>query len=173
MAFVALGGALLARFVSNSLSGRELIWASLRDVADAYPVFGIGLGHQILVVPAQVTKITTTIAAHDEYLRLSVELGYVGAFVVVSCLVGICALIWCSRRVRGHLVFLSAAVTFFIYCNSDNAISSAVTPFIIVIASFAFPSLNSRAANPAARHGQRRVSTGVRDGWRPQNDIQP
>jgi O-antigen ligase len=138
-AFLLVGASLLARFSSNSLSGREMIWQALRDVLRAYPTFGIGLGHQILVVPEQVTKLTTTIAAHDEYLRIAVECGYAGAAIIFACLIAICINIWLSKRVGMHPVFLLAAATFFIYCNSDNAISSSVTSFIIIVAAFAFP----------------------------------
>lgn len=134
------GEALMARFESESLSGRDLIWAALERTLDAYPTFGIGLGHQILVIPPDVAFLAKTIAAHNEYLRIAVETGYVGAISIFALLILMCIATW--RRSVGpkNLTFILMCASFFIYCRTDNAISSTSTPLILMLASFTFTS---------------------------------
>lgn len=140
------GETILTRFMSGSLSGRELLWRTVESVANQFPDFGIGLGHQILIIPEDISaKTGGTIAAHDEYLRLKLELGLVNSWIVVGLLMTICLKIWLSARVNFHLVFLAAAASFFIYCSTDNAISSALSPMVISLASFVFPAKERNA----------------------------
>lgn len=137
--FVLLfGESILTRFGSESLSGRDLIWDALQRVADAYPYFGIGLGHQILVIPADVAFLAQTMAAHNEYLRLTVETGYVGATVIFALIALMCVAIWLRPATGRNFAFVLMCVSFFVYCRTDNAISSTTTQFILALASFAF-----------------------------------
>ncbi|ATN36126.1 hypothetical protein ACO34A_20220 [Rhizobium sp. ACO-34A] len=137
--FVLLfGESILTRFGSESLSGRDLIWEALRRVVDDYPYFGIGLGHQILVIPGDVAFLAKTMAAHNEYLRLTVETGYVGATAVFALLATICLAIWLRPTTGRNFAFLLMCASFFVYCSTDNAISSTTTPLMLVLASFAF-----------------------------------
>lgn len=156
------GESLLTRFESESLSGRDLLWTALQVVLDQYPLAGIGLGHQILVVPADVMFFAATMAAHNEYLRLAVETGYIGATIIFALLGLMCTLIWLRPAVRKSFVFVLMCLSFFVYCRTDNAISSTMTPLMLVLASFAFscrlqvrkPALKPIAATmPPKRHG--------------------
>lgn len=135
---VLFGESILTRFESESLSGRDLIWEALQRVLDAYPYFGIGLGHQILVIPPDVSFIAQTIAAHNEYLRIGVETGYVGVTLIFGLLAAICLVIWLRPTTGRNFAFLLMCLSFFVYCRTDNAISSTTTPFMLVLASFAF-----------------------------------
>lgn len=134
---VVFGGGLIRRFQSESLSGRDLIWAALQQVLDKYPVFGIGLGHQISVIPPAIAEKAATVAAHNEYLRLSLELGYPGAVVVFGLMCLMVLAVWYRSKPK-TLTFLLVCASFFAYCKTDNAISSTTTPLIVVLASFAF-----------------------------------
>jgi O-antigen ligase len=145
------GGALLARFESQSLSGRDLIWQYLEAALAEHPVFGVGIGHQILLLPERVMTLTATMAAHNEYLRVAVETGYPGAVLIFCATALICLNIWRSTRVGRHVAFLAICVSFFIYCATDNALSSGVTPLALVLASFAFPR-RQQTGTRAVRH---------------------
>lgn len=147
---VLFGESLLTRFESDSLSGRDLIWTALQVVLDQYPLAGIGLGHQILVVPGDVMFFAATMAAHNEYLRLAVETGYIGATIIFALLGLMCTLIWLRPQVRKSFVFILMCLSFFVYCRTDNAISSTMTPLMLVLASFAF-SCRLAAPKPVAR----------------------
>ncbi|MCJ7996438.1 O-antigen ligase family protein [Rhizobium cremeum] len=137
--FVLLfGDSILTRFGSESLSGRDLIWEALQRVVDAYPYFGIGLGHQILVIPGDVAFLARTMAAHNEYLRITVETGYVGATAIFALLAIMCLAIWLRPATGRNFAFLLMCLSFFVYCSTDNAISSTTTPLMLVLASFAF-----------------------------------
>ena len=68
---------ILKRLNSNTMSGRELIWNEVQGYIARYPRLGIGLGHQMDILSANATVMTHTVAAHNEYLRFTVELGYV------------------------------------------------------------------------------------------------
>lgn len=149
---VAFGAEALSRFSDNSLSGRELIWESLEDVLRHYPVFGIGLGHQIVAIGHEAQTLANTVAAHNEYLRLAVELGYPGVTLVFGLLALMVLGIWASPRVGFDMTYLLTASTFFIFAATDNAISSNTTPMVLLLASFLFPA----GARPASARVARR-----------------
>ncbi len=68
-----------------SLSGRDLIWPYFESAWDRSPVFGWGVGAaKVLVDPDSLTaKLLGTTAAHNEYLRIGVDGGYVGIGLVM------------------------------------------------------------------------------------------
>jgi O-antigen ligase len=80
---------------------------------------------------------TITVAAHDEYLRIAVELGYPGAFLFFALTVAIFLTVWNSTWVRRDPIFLVCVVAFYVYCLTDNAISAATDVLILTAASFA------------------------------------
>ncbi|MBB3659240.1 O-antigen ligase [Rhizobium sp. BK650] len=137
-AFFSVGTGILNRFESNSLSGRDLLWEALDQVLNQYPWFGIGLGHQITVVPDEVMVKAATIAAHNEYLRVALETGYIGACLIFSIMALIFVRYLYLFAAARSLMYISLVASFFIYCKTDNAISSGVTPFILVLAVFNF-----------------------------------
>lgn len=153
--FVLLfGESILTRFGSESLSGRDLIWDALQRVADAYPYFGIGLGHQILVIPGDVAFLAQTMAAHNEYLRVTVETGYVGATVIFALIALMCVAIWLRPATGRNFAFVLMCVSFFVYCRTDNAISSTTTPFMLALASFVFSARLTRTSSQAKEKRQ-------------------
>jgi hypothetical protein len=129
--FLATAGEqILIRFISGSMSGREKTWSVLMNWIDSYPVFGIGFGHHGLVIPDHISRMTNSAAAHNEYLRLLVELGYAGSavFLLGLLLLFLSGLPWQSRRasVLGCLLFL----IFFVYAATDNALYLSYALFV-------------------------------------------
>jgi O-antigen ligase len=159
--FIVCAGIFLALFGednlrhlgSTSLSNRDLIWAALQRHLNAHPWFGVGLGNQQLLVPASLTGITSTIASHNEYLRIAVELGYPGAILFFALALAICFVVWNSAWVRRDPIFLVCVVAFFLYGLTDNTFSAPAEYFILTAASFACQSKSV-------------MQREVKDGWR-------
>ncbi|MBB3938022.1 O-antigen ligase family protein [Aureimonas phyllosphaerae] len=134
VAYLILGERIAARFESESSSGRDLIWGALQAVLDMYPMFGIGLGHQTVVIPENVAERAATIAAHNEYLRLALEIGYVGAYAFFFFLIVIFLRLMYQASKYRTPAFVVMVASFFIYCFTDNVISSNTSVFVLVLA---------------------------------------
>lgn len=138
MAFLLSGGDMLRHLTSTSLSKRELIWAALQRQLDAHPWFGVGLGNQQLLMPADLKgQGVGTIAGHNEYLRVAVELGYPGAIMFFLLTLGICFMVWNSAWVRRDPIFLVTVAAFYLYTVTDNTFGAPQIYFILAVASFA------------------------------------
>ena len=144
---VFFGEGTIRRFQSGSFKGRDLLWSTLTTQLDAHPWFGVGLGNQLLLIPMRLTQKTGTIAGHDEYLRIAVELGYVGAAAVFILALVIFYKVWNTPWVRRDPTFAAAAASFLIYCLSDNAFGVPEIFLILTAASFAN---RGRSVEPAA-----------------------
>jgi len=137
-AFVFLGGDVLRHLTSTSLSKRELIWAALQRHLDEHPWFGVGLGNQQLLMPADLKgQGVGTIAGHNEYLRVAVELGYPGAIIFFLLTLAICFMVWNSAWVRRDPMFLVCVAAFYLYTLTDNTLAAPQIFFILTVASFA------------------------------------
>ena len=66
---------------AGHLSGRDLLWPAFEAASAQAPWFGWGLGAGNVIIPhhGQIAQLLRTWAAHNEYLRLQVEGGYIGA----------------------------------------------------------------------------------------------
>ena len=122
VAFVAFPD-LIHRLANSTDSGRGMLWSALIHVWDNHPYFGIGLGHQGTVVPAHVVKRVTTNAAHNEFIRLGVEIGWVGLSLLISVILVFILTNWLSAPKRGDPVFPVMCLLFLLFCYSDNALS--------------------------------------------------
>jgi O-antigen ligase len=139
---LVVGGILLAAFAQDNLRhlhstslNREVIWAPLIRQLHAHPWFGVGLGNQQLLL--HIVGAVTTMAGHNEYLRLAVELGYPGAVLFFSLTLGIMLLVWNSAWVGRDPMFLVCAAAFYMYGVTDNTFSLPQAYFILAAASFA------------------------------------
>lgn len=139
----------LQHFTSTSLSNREFVWAALRRQLHAHPWFGVGLGNQQALVSEGLTGKTGTIAGHNEYLRIGVELGYPGAIIVFALTAAIFLVVWNSRWVRRDPMFLVCVAAFYIYTLTDNTLSVPQIYFILTAASFACQRSYSTGMVPA------------------------
>ena len=114
---------LIHRIQSDTDSGRGPLWAALIHVWNNHPYFGIGLGHQTLVVPESVLRYVLTIAAHNEYIRLGVEIGWVGLGLLGAAIAALMYVNWASPPKRGDLLFPLMCLLFLLFSYSDNALS--------------------------------------------------
>jgi len=135
-ALAYLGDGLFNRLESTSMSGRDLIWEVLWNNVLEYPWFGIGLGHQILILPEDVMISAATIAAHNEYLRMAVEMGFVGVILFMLLFAYLYYSIYATRDVKYKVFYWVGFINFLLYCGTDNAISSSVTIFSLVVTVF-------------------------------------
>jgi len=140
---VAVIGLILAKgdmfrhLESTSLSGRDIIWAPILRHLAIHPWFGVGLGNQQLLVTENVLMKAHTIGAHNEYLRLAVELGYPGAIIFFLLSLTICFIVWNSTWVRRDPMFLVCVLAFYLFGLTDNTFAVPQIYFLLTCASFA------------------------------------
>ncbi|WP_270937256.1 O-antigen ligase family protein [Falsiroseomonas oryzae] len=127
----------LDRFVGgddfSKFSGRDVIWPYFLDAIENRPLFGYGLGAGKLIVDPEDPQIRLirSNAAHNEYLRLSVDAGIVGCALIFLSLV---VWVWAGTRgTRGadRLVLRCAVLAALIHSGFDNTLiaSTAVIQF--------------------------------------------
>ena len=116
-----IGHSIVERFSSGNMSGRDILWRYLYTVIDRYWDFGVGLGHVGLTVPHAVSVLVGGIVApHNEFIRLSVELGVIGATLYITIFVLIMLNLWSRAQAGRPIVFLTGA-GFLMLCYTDNA----------------------------------------------------
>ncbi len=131
---------LLGSEVGN-LSGRELLWPPFQQAAAASPWlgWGVGAGNAIIPPDSELARTIQSWAAHNEYLRMSVEGGQIGRGLLIVLFV-----LWVVRHTRVlcrtdraimRLVFLAFAA----HAYTDNVLISttACVFFAFVTAVFA------------------------------------
>jgi O-antigen ligase len=138
----------------EQFSGRDVIWPYFLDAIEARPLFGYGLGAGKLIVDPEDPQIRLirSNAAHNEYLRLSVDAGIVGCTLVFGAII---AWIWSgTRQVRAvdRLVLRSALVAALLHSAFDNTLiaSTAVMQFGWFAAALARARLERAEAAPRA-----------------------
>lgn len=129
--------AVLDRFldapVYEQFSGRDVIWPYFVEAIEKRPLLGYGLGAGKLIVDPEDPQIRLiqSNAAHNEYLRLSVDAGMVGCAMIFGAII---AWVWAgTRRVRraDRLVLRAALLAALIHSGFDNTLiaSTAVIQF--------------------------------------------
>lgn len=119
---ILFGEGLLHRFEVSSNSGRDLLWNSVLEWLEIYPLIGVGFGMHADLIPLWVMNITGTAATHNEYIRLVAELGYIGVTVFA---IGLLFVLFGSiEKYTSRSLILSIIVfgTFFLYAYSDNVL---------------------------------------------------
>lgn len=127
---------LVLRLLADTDSGRGLLRAAIIQVWANYPNFGIGLGHQTLIVPENIVRITTTVAAHNEYIRLGVEIGLIGLALLSMTFVAFAIFLIASGPKKGDLLLPIAMALFALYALTDNALSLSVIFGLMTVAYF-------------------------------------
>lgn len=151
-AVAVLGGPIIKRFSMNSLSGRELLWNYLEGLLQEYGRTGIGFGHAIKAVPRSVYILTGSAASHNDFLRIAVELGYVGSFAFFGMFIGAMAAVWLSRRHPPNATMLVAALGYLMLSLTDNALATPpyfTLLFVGAIASYATREVRSPKPRPS------------------------
>ena len=149
------GQAIFARFGSESSSGRDVLWEYFSGLIDDYWNFGIGFGHSISAVPPEVTVLVGgASAAHNEYLRIAVEIGVVQAWVFYALLAVM--LIGLGGEIKGpvRLVYYSACLLFFVFCYTDNSISTPVDYPLLLVAFYGASLLSARSVEKVSVVGK-------------------
>lgn len=138
---------------AGNLSGRDLLWPEFEAAAAQAPWFGWGIGSGNLVIPhgSQLAQLLGTSAAHNEYLRIQVEGGYVGRTLLIAMFV-----VWVTSRTRRlprlerfvmRLIFLTYAA----HAATDNILIS--TPACVF---FAFVTAVYAESDDTATHRLRK-----------------
>lgn len=120
---------LYTRMVEGGMNGRQLIWDYVLYLSGKYPDFGIGFGHQYYSTPHELYVLTRTYAAHNDYLRLRLELGFIISllfFLLMAVTLYSPVKDVVGRMKRYYLISIS---TVFLFCITDNFIS---TPHIFI-----------------------------------------
>jgi hypothetical protein len=129
-----LGDQLMARVSSDSMSGRDVIWNEINAYVHRFPYFGIGLGHQMDILSARTSATTRTIAAHNEYLRFTVEVGYIGASILGCAFIAMLVNLLRHPLLTNKWAFLLVCASFFVYSATDNTFSVAQCFMALVVA---------------------------------------
>lgn len=162
---ILLGPAVLyamERFTSSggNFSGRDIIWPLFLDAIESRPLFGFGLGAGKLIVDPEDPRIRYlgSNAAHNEYLRLSVDAGIVGCAAIFLAII---AWIWGGTRrapPADRLVLRAGLAAALLHSAFDNTLiaSTAVMQFTFFAAALARVRQEAAAAGTGAgrhRHG--------------------
>ncbi|GGP27882.1 O-antigen ligase family protein [Silvimonas amylolytica] len=156
--FAVFGGELITRLEAGGSSGRELMWNSLLASLERYPWTGVGFGHHGLLIPESVSHFTGTVAAHNEYLRMAVELGYVGAGIFLVLFLAIFGRLLLDPRNGNRLAFFVTVAMYLMDSYSDNTIT-ATSCFMILVAGLCGVAL----ADPI--HQKKREAPVAMTGW--------
>lgn len=132
--FYVMGDQLMTRLSSEAMSGRDIIWNELKAYVQRFPYFGVGLGHQMDILSAKTSATTHTIAAHNEYLRFTVEVGYVGSALMGCAFIAMLVNLLRDPMVTKKWAFLMVAAAFFAYSATDNTFSVPQIFMALVVA---------------------------------------
>ncbi|WP_144300046.1 O-antigen ligase family protein [Elioraea rosea] len=103
-------------------SGRDVIWDLFIDVIALSPWFGYGIGAGRFAVDMEQVALLGTNAAHNEYLRLAVDVGVVGVVLIFLGFV-----VWIARETRRMppgeaTVVRGAALVLAVHSITDNTL---------------------------------------------------
>ena len=117
----------------NIYSGREVIWSNLIEIINQKPLLGYGTG----VLPGNV--ISSGLSAHNFYLQIALQNGYIGLFILLLLFMLIWNTFWNNRS--DYIVRLSASFfigiliyqTFEVSLTQNQIASGIIMWFIIAI----------------------------------------
>lgn len=124
-----IGPSLLARTLTDgagqaglNLSGRDIIWPLFADAVVRHPLFGQGIGTGRLLVPIEAVQLIGSNAVHNEYLRLSVDMGLVGVGLLVLGHVAWFRREWRFLTPLERTVIWAFGIGFALHCITDNTL---------------------------------------------------
>lgn len=143
---------------ATDLSHRTLVWPFFVQAIQQSPWlgWGVGAGKVIIPVTSQLSQLLGTNAAHDEYLRIGSEGGFVGLFLLMLLLAS-----WVARGAallpRGQAWLMRLAfIAFAIQSVTDNTLIASTGSAFFLWASVIFADAENRfkraACSPAAPH---------------------
>jgi O-antigen ligase len=144
----------------SSLSGRDLIWPYFEAAWNNSPWvgWGIGAGKSVVDPDSLLAKLLGTTAAHNEYLRMGVDGGYIGLALLIVLMA-----LWVIRGTRrarwtDRFIMRMVFLAFAIHSVTDNTLIAATASvmFAWVSAVFARSELEAETARKeAGAAGQR------------------
>lgn len=109
---------------ADNLSGRDEIWPLFQAAWDASPWWGwgVGAGKVLLPLDTPLVRLLGTNAAHNEYLRIGVEGGYIGLGLLILGFV-----LWSVRHLRvargsDRWVMALVMIGFAVHSSTDNTL---------------------------------------------------
>lgn len=136
--------------VAVNLSGRALIWSIFLDAIDVNVWFGRGIGTGAILLRGERT--VTTVAAHNEYLRILADAGIFGLITFIAGVV-----LWVRSDLRWmdrdeRLLMTSFFLTLALYSLTSNTLSSA--PSLVMFFAVAILFARARHAKLSDEHAE-------------------
>jgi O-antigen ligase len=158
LAFIFLGNLTFLRVVglaqagqAADLSNRELVWPFFQQAIHESPWvgWGVGAGKTVIPLTSKLTGLIGTNAAHNEYLRIGTEGGYIGVFLLAA-LMGLWA--WrgsaplpAPQRWLMRMVFIAFAI----HSWTDNTLIATTSSVLFLWVSTVFATAAERSKAPA------------------------
>ncbi|MEQ3633714.1 hypothetical protein [Thalassolituus sp.] len=141
----AIAPLMLERIENSGFSGREILWEFVIYMIGVYPDYGIGFGHQFLSTPEEIINLTSSWSAHNEYLRIALEVGIIPSifFFLFMFLTFLSPMLYFKRF---DLFYFIAVAIFFLSCATDNTISSPYM-FLFLVTAYYIYALEARNMN--------------------------
>ncbi len=142
---------------ARELSGRDVIWPYFEDAWDHSLLlgWGVGAGKSVVDPNTLVAKLLGTTAAHNEYLRIGVDGGYVGLALLILLMT-----LWCLHWTRhaprtDRFIMRAVFIAFAVHSVTDNTLIAATASimFTWISAVFARAALEREAAGELAPDG--------------------
>ncbi|WP_234086641.1 O-antigen ligase family protein [Azonexus sp. R2A-61] len=122
---VFFGKSILDRFGNESSSGRDVLWDYFYGLMSDYPDFGIGFGHSFYSVPPEISVLVGGgTAAHNDYIRLAVEIGFYQTIVFFLVFSFLYLRNIFSGSKDGWLVGFAFLVSYLIFVYVENALAT-------------------------------------------------
>jgi O-antigen ligase len=138
-------------------AGRDVIWSIYMDAISKNPWFGRGIGSGVVLLPSiDDYRVAFTNAAHNEYLRILMDGGYVGLIMFMS------AMAWWVRSECRHMLkeeqvlFIAFWATFLLYSFTGNSLSSPPTLVVFFTVALVVQRARQRVAEMAPWTGTAR-----------------
>jgi O-antigen ligase len=131
---------LIERSFGNSLeagvntSGRTDAWEFFAEQWRTSPAFGVGLGMVSQLTEGQEGNLTKFLVPHNEYLRMAVDTGLVGAALYILALLRLFRRV--GQRVPERAFFAAVILGFLVYSGVDNTFGTVqfAVPFALLLA---------------------------------------
>lgn len=144
-----------ARLEASGSSGRDVMWPWLWSMSEKFPDYGIGYGHQFWATPREVFILFTSNAAHNDYLRLLVELGWFGVFAFYGLFIGAVLIVWFGKVGRRDNSILFCLAAYLALSITDNALATPAYFTLIIISVMAAQSTKEQPRVPARQAPRR------------------
>jgi O-antigen ligase len=143
---------------AQNLSGRDLIWPLFEQAWSQSPLvgWGIGAGKSVVDPDSLIAKLLGTTAAHNEYLRMGVDGGYLGLGLLIL-LMALWAITWTHHAPRTDRFIMRAVfIAFAVHSFTDNTLIAATASvmFAWVSAVFARAALERSELSVASERGR-------------------